>query len=147
MNRRTFVTLGLGSLALGSLGLLVGTHKSALRDYVHNVIHEHMHDGGLIAGGIEQFVSDIRNAPHITYQAKGLIFVVHKLAGSPSEILANDFLDNFRVEFNRRIISDYLLSSDFFHENKGPGATVNYLGYTDRRICNQSNPFAKFLDS
>jgi len=147
MKRRNFLKFGLAGLALGSIGFVLGTHKSALKAYVHNIINEHMQSSGLLAGGLEQFADDIHNAPHVTYQARGLVFVVHKLAGSPSEILANDFLENFRVEFNRRVISDYLLSSDFFYETKSPGATVNYLGFTDRRVCNQSNPFAKFLDT
>lgn len=145
MNKRTFLKLGLGGLVLGGIGFAVRVPDEALRSYVHNIISEHLKHGGLMAGGIDQFVVDIEDAHYVDYKAKGLVFVLSKMTAAPSEPVANDYLENFRVEFNRRIISDYLLSSDFFLDHKAPGSTVKYIAYANR-MCIQSNPFARFLD-
>lgn len=146
MNKRTFLKLGLGGLVLGGIGFAVHVPDDTLRSYVENIINEHLKHGRLMAGGIDQFVTDIQDAHYINYKAKGLVFVLSKMTDAPSEPVANDFLENIRVEFNRKIISDYLLSSDFFFENKAPGSTVTYIGYANR-MCAQANPFARFLDS
>ena len=146
MNKRTFLKLGLGGLVLGGIGLAFRAPNEALGTYAQNIISEHLKQGGLIAGGIEQFAQDIRHAPYLTYQARGLVLVLSTLSSAANESVANAFLESFRVDFNRRIISDYLLSSDFFFETKAPGATVNYIGYANR-MCAQANPFARFLDT
>lgn len=146
MNKRTFLKLGLGGLVLGGIGLAFRAPDAALRTYAYDVISEHLKHGGITASGVDQFVSDIENAPYVTYKAKGLVFVLSKINSSPSEPASNEVLEAFRVEFNRRILSDYLLSSDFFLDTKVPGSTVKYISFANR-MCAQSNPFARFLDS
>jgi hypothetical protein len=146
MNKRTFLKLGIGGLVLGGIGLAFRAPDGALRTHAHTVISEHLKHGDMTASGVDQFVSDIENAPYVTYQAKGLVYVLSKMTNAPNEPVSNEFLEDFRVKFNRQIISDYLLSSDFFLANKGPGSTVAYIGFKNR-LCAQSNPFAQFLDS
>lgn len=145
MNRRTLLKLGLGGLVLGSLGFVLRSPNQAFRDYAQHVIDDHLKNGGLIAGGVEQFAHDIQQAPHITYRSKALAFVLGRFSNAANALSFSDAIEDFRGELDRQIISDYLLSSDFFFENKGPGTTVNYIGYANR-ICNQVNPFARFLD-
>lgn len=145
MNRRTLLKLGLGGLVLGSLGFVLRSPNQAFRDYAQHVIDDHLKNGELIAGGVEQFAQDIQHAPHITYRSKALAYVLGRFSSAAHALPFSDVIEDFRGELDRQIISDYLLSSDFFFENKGPGATVNYIGYANR-ICNQANPFARFLD-
>ena len=145
MNRRTLLKLGLGGLVLGSLGFVLRSPNEALRDYVRHIVSEHLKNGQLIASGIDQFANDMQQAPNFTYRSKALAFVMGRFSNAAYETPFDGFLEDFRTEFDRQIISDYLLSSDFFFEEKGPGATVNYIGYANR-ICNQANPFARFLD-
>ena len=147
MNRRIFLKLGAGGLIIGGIGYtLFRMSDETLTSYAQKVIDEHLKIGGMVAGGVEQFVRDIRNAPYVTYQAKGLVFALSQTQDSPNDISSSKSLERFRTDFNRRLVSDYLLSSDFFLNQQTPGATVNYIGFANR-MCAQANPFARFLDS
>ena len=147
MNRRIFLKLGAGGLILGGVGYaLLRTSDETLKTYAQRVINEHLKPGGVVAAGVDRFVDDIRHAPYLTYQAKGLVFALSQTLDSPSEASSNETLEKFRVDFNRRLISDYLLSSDFFLAPPAPGTAVNYIGFANR-MCAQANPFARFRDN
>lgn len=130
MNRRTVLTIaGVagGIAALSSVGLLSADFESA----VARVLKRHLGFLKLDREGLHKFAVDFAQTQGDRY----------KMA-----VVAYSFLDikPTQSEKIRYLISQYLLSTDFFPNKMNEAREVKYIGLYDpyRRPC--AHPFAQF---
>jgi hypothetical protein len=138
MQRRNFLfaaAAGVGALLAWRAG------GASDRAAIAKVIHKRLHYLRLEESGVQRFAADMSSRQVVSslrlrvIDAAGEFYT--RLSPSPGSRL-----DNAIRHGEERIVTQYLISSDFFTHGADKNRVVNYLGYYDPLVaCN--NPFAR----
>jgi hypothetical protein len=138
MKRRTFLASATALLA-GVIGWRAAA--SSPESAVSKVIHKKLGYLKLDAEGVRRFAADLVVRKAISPARLRAIDAAGALYTGLS--MSHDgALDNAVRHGEDRIVTQYLISSDFFKNGADKSRTVQYLGYYDPLVaCN--NPFAR----
>ena len=144
LTRRRFLTNGIGVVALGAGGFGGVRYATAdVEDLIVQIVRHYLGDQGLVPGAAEAFAADYAplsefNWKYRTLWASSLYF----------EPLVRDSLpssNRVRLEYyDRRVVTEFLLSSDRDIRDPDATAPMDYLGLMVDRQC---NPFARFVEA
>jgi hypothetical protein len=138
MKRRYFVLAGLagaGALTLGRYAL------SSEQDAIVKVLYKKLDYLKLDAAGVQRFAQDVVRA-HVMSS-----FRLRVIDSAGPFYTRMALSDNNQVESGirhgeERVVTLYLLSTDFFKNGADETRTVQYLGYYDPMVA-CGNPFAR----
>jgi len=140
MQRRNLL---LGLAGLGVLGATLRWSGASLapEDAVKTIIYKRLDYLPLDGAGVNQFAADYVSAMNISGAKLRLIGafapIYRRLSSAPGHFLY--FATRYGEE---RVVTRYLLSSDFFASGADENRVVRYLGFYDPlRAC--GNPFAR----
>ena len=137
MQRRTFLTSML-ALTGGVLGWKLGFGNDS--EAIARVLQKRLPYLRLDPHGVERFCRDMTATGKISRFRLRLIHAAGAVYSS-FEPPDGSRLDRMMRHGEDRIVTDYLLSSDFFRHGADTSRTVQYLGFYDPLVaCN--NPFA-----
>lgn len=138
MKRRVFI-LSTVAAALGGLGWRYedGKDESA----IVKVLYKQLHYLKLDAAGVRRFAYDLAAHKVVSSQRLDVIDAAGVLYTHSS--LSPDSKLGKAIRWGEdRVVTQYLISSDFFINGADKSRTVNYLGYYNPLVaCN--NPFAR----
>jgi hypothetical protein len=138
MKRRYILLSGLGA-ACGVLGWRFA-HSSDESAFV-KVLYNRLHYLRLDDAGVRRFARDLKEFGKISSLRLRLIDAAGPLytglAHSPSKRLSSAIRHG-----EERVVTQYLISSDFFKNGADESRVVNYLGYYDPMVA-CSSPFAR----
>jgi hypothetical protein len=142
MRRRTFLLSTTAALC-GAIGWRFAS--SSDESAIAKVLHKKLHYLRLDEAGVRRYAADIAGLGivsslrlHVIDAADGL-YLHHTL--NPDNALGRALRHG-----EDRVVTQYLISSDFFKNGADKNRTVNYLGYYDPMVaCN--NPFARPVDA
>jgi hypothetical protein len=141
MRRRTFL-LATTAAICGVIGWDFATSKD--QSAIIKVLHKKLYYLRLDDAGVRRFAADIDRLGIVsslrlhTIDAAGGLYTRHTLN-------ADNALGRALRHGEDRVVTQYLISSDFFINGADKNRTVNYLGYYDPMVaCN--NPFARPVD-
>ena len=144
LTRRRFLTNGIGIVALGAGGFGGLRYATAdVEDVIVRIVQHYLGDQGLVTGAAEAFAADYAplsefNWKYRTLWASSLYF----------EPLVRDALpasNRRRLEnYDRRVVTEFLLSSDRDLLDPDATAPMDYFGLTVDRQC---NPFVRFVEA
>jgi hypothetical protein len=142
MRRRTFL-LSTAAAICGAIGWDFAT--SADQSAIVKVLHKKLHYLRLDDAGVRRFAADIAGLGivsslrlHVIDAADGLYT---RRTLNPDTSLGRALRHG-----EDKVVTQYLMSSDFFIHGADKNRTVSYLGYYDPLVaCN--NPFARPVDA
>ena len=138
MKRRYFVLSGLA----GVCGLVGWRYASSTDDdAIVKVVHKKLDYLKLDEAGVRQFARDLATAKIISSPRLRIIDAAGPLY-TRSALVGNNKFDNAIRHGEDRVVTQYLLSSDFFSNGADERRTVRYLHYYDPMIA-CGNPFAR----
>ncbi len=135
MNRRTFLagTAATISLAaLGSAAIVFEDSYSFIPDMLHTLVGDYRMD----AAQEEQFIADLAE----TYGAEKLTAFAGLYRLRAGTGLGTEYTDEKVDDYERRILTDFLTSTDYLSKQDQAVPEISYRGL--RQPC--SNPYAKF---
>jgi hypothetical protein len=141
MKRRSFF-LGAAAAACAAAGWTF--HSAKDEDVIAMVIQERLPYLKLDPQGVKQFASDMAALKSLSRTRMRLLRMIRPLY-QRFELSAAENAIAYRLRHGEeRIVSLYLLSTDFFINGADESRVVNYIGLLDRRRpC--SNPFARLV--
>lgn len=138
MKRRTFL-ISTAAIAGGALAWRVSRSRDAAA--IAKVVQKQLHYLKLDAAGVERFARDMSERKAISsfrlriIDSAGVLYT----AFTPAR---GGRIDQAMRHGEDRIVTQYLMSSDFFAHGADESRIVRYLGYYDPLVaCN--NPFAR----
>jgi hypothetical protein len=139
MKRRTFVLLGVGAASTAVAWEFFGASD---QDLIAMVVRRRLDYLKLEPHGVQRFARDMAGLEVVSKARMHLIsgirpiYVRYPLSSGHNAVA-------YKLRHGEdRIVSTYLLSSDFFLNGASEAREVNYLGMLDsRRAC--GNPFAR----
>ncbi|HEY1726731.1 MAG TPA: hypothetical protein VGF89_15020 [Steroidobacteraceae bacterium] len=138
MRRRTFL-ISAGAVVCGALATRYATSRD--QHAISKVLYKKLSYLKLDAMGVQRFAADMAARReissfrlHVT-DAAGMLYTDSSL--SPDSRLGSAVRHG-----EDRIVTQYLISSDFFHFGSDRSRIVHYLGYYDPLLA-CSNPFAR----
>lgn len=138
MKRRYFLLSGLaGVCGLAAWRFACSSDEAA----VAKVVHKRLSYLNLDPAGVQQFARDLTAARFISSARLQFIDAVGPLYTRPA-LSSDNRLDNAVRHGEDRVVTLYLLSSDFFKHGADESRVVSYLHYYDPLIA-CSNPFAR----
>jgi hypothetical protein len=140
MKRRTFLASA-AALLVGVIGWRAAA--SSPESAVIKVVHKKLDYLKLDAAGVRRFAADLVARKAISSARLRVIDAAGELYTGLS--MSHDgALVNAIRHGEDRIVTQYLISSDFFKNGADKSRTVQYLGYYDPLVaCN--NPFARLV--
>lgn len=144
ISRRRFIQIcaGTGAAALLPAGVFFLRGRERLTRLVHETLARHLPGTEIAPRDVAAYIHDfIEKNGGISGRARAFALLeplARRRARHDPNLL---FSIN---EFERDIVSGFLLGSDFFERGAGPGP-VAYRGRGDE-ICRAANPFARFRD-
>jgi hypothetical protein len=142
MQRRTFL-LSAAAAICAAIGWDFATSKDQAA--IIKVLHKKLYYLRLDDAGVRRFAVDIDRLGIVsslrlhTIDAADGLYTRHTL--NPDHALGRALRHG-----EDRVVTQYLISSDFFSNGADKNRTVNYLGYYDPSVpCN--NPFARPVDA
>lgn len=140
MKRRQVMLAGLGA-ACGLLGLRIALSRD--ESAIVKVVYKRLPYLRLDHDGVRQFARDIKGQHMVSSLRLHLLDTAGSLYTGSAMAAHNSFNDALH-HGEDRIVSQYLISSDFFRYGADEARTVQYLGYYDPMVpCN--NPFARTM--
>jgi hypothetical protein len=138
MKRRYFLLSGLaGVCGLAAWRFACSSDEAA----VAKVVHKRLSYLNLDPAGVQQFARDLTAARFISSARLQFIDAVGPLYTRPA-LSSDNRLDNAVRHGEDRVVTLYLLSSDFFKHGADESRIVSYLHYYDPMIA-CGNPFAR----
>jgi hypothetical protein len=138
MKRRYFILSGL----VGVCGLAGWRYaRSTDEGAITKVVYKKLHYLKLDDAGVQQFARDLRKVALISSPRLRIIDAAGLLYTRPA-LESDNKLDNAIRHGEDRVVTQYLLSSDFFKNGADEQRTVRYLRYYDPMIA-CGNPFAR----
>jgi hypothetical protein len=139
--QRRNLLLGLAGLGVVGAALRWSGASLAPQDAVKTIIYKRLDYLSLDAAGVSQFAADYVSAMNISAAKLRLIGalapIYRRLSSEPGHLLYH--ATRYGEE---RVVTRYLLSSDFFASGADETRTVQYLGFYDPlRAC--GNPFRR----
>jgi hypothetical protein len=143
MKRRTFF-LGAGAAATAVAAASWGVLSVKDEDVIAMVVKQRLAYLKLDPAGLRRFASDLAERRIVSRGRMQLLRLIQPVY-QRFELSASDNVAAYKLRHGEeRIVSRYLLSSDFFINGADESRVVNYLGLLDgRRAC--SNPFARLV--
>jgi hypothetical protein len=142
MRRRIFV-----ATALTGLAAFVGWRTLASSDYdaIVAIIEKRLHYLRKDPDGVRAFARDLAGLHQISSAKIRVVSIARPLYENFALDGDNRFMNGIH-HGEERVISGYLLSSDFFANGADESRLVRYLGmYDPLRAC--GNPFARLADA
>lgn len=136
--RRRFLTNGVGLVSLAALGgggLVLAT---GVDDVIEGIVRHHIGEDRLTAGAARAFAADYAPLTSGSWELRATnAFGLYLLPAFRNRL--DDRTRQRAERYDRRVITDFLLSSDYTGEDAGP---IAYLGLDPYRAC---NPYARML--
>jgi hypothetical protein len=138
MKRRYFLLSGLA----GVCGLVGWRYASSSDDgAIIKVVYKKLGYLKLDDAGVRQFARDLVKVKLISSARLRIIDAAGPLYTRPA-LISDNKIDNAIRHGEDRVVTQYLLSSDFFHNGADEQRTVRYIRYYDPLIA-CGNPFAR----
>ena len=139
IKRRTVVFVGLAGAACAFAGIRFATSSETAS--IIEILRKRLDYLKLDEAGVQRFASDLAALHAISAARLRTIDALGPLY-SHSDLLQHTFLGAGINHGEERVVTNYLLSSDFFTNGADETKTVHYLGFYDPlRACR--NPFAR----
>jgi hypothetical protein len=138
MQRRTLLLSGLAA-ACGLIGWKFA--RSTDEAAIVKVLHKKLGYLKLDAEGVQRFARDLTASKTVSSARLRIIDAAGPLY-TGSRLTADNTLDNGIRHGEDKVVTDFLLSSDFFKNGADQTRTVHYLGLYDPMIA-CGNPFAR----
>ena len=135
MNRRNFLALSVATVsvaALGSAAVVFEDSHSFIPALLHEYIGDYQMDEEQERAFIDAFAED--------YGAEKLIAVIGLYRIRSGTGLGTGYTNGKVDEVERKLVTDFLVTTDYLQKKNEPGASVNFVGF--RIPCN--NPYATF---
>lgn len=129
------------AVAGGIAGLALETDVT-LRRFVEVILSRRLPGVTIRDGDVAAFAEDFVASRHADHRIRLLSLA----GGAPAEALemARIHSENYEI-YERAIVSDFLMSSNFFSLSDPTRQVVEYRGLSPR-LCAGANPFARFVD-
>ena len=143
-NRRRFLIACTGAGIVGAavpLGIYSLDSKNRLRGLIQSMLENNLPGTTVSQADVERFAADFFVKDDKVTLNNHIFSVL-----DPVIRVASQYDDGLRArvyDFERKVISNFLLNSDFFATGSDR-KSVTYYG-TSERICSAANPFAQFL--
>lgn len=135
MNRRTFLALsaaGVSVAALGSAAVVFEDSHSFIPALLREYIGDYQMDEEQERAFVEAFSED--------YGAEKLIAVIGLYRIRSGTGLGTGYTNGKVDEFERKLVTDFLVTTDYLRKQNEPDAQVTFVGF--RMPC--TNPYATF---
>lgn len=143
VTRRKLFAAAAGVGVSGAAAAGMGAHTlmtiGPARSYIADIIRRRVPQIDVSADTIALFAQDLLEAGDITLRER----VVSYGGGLAASVLRAADVQPVET-YERRIVTTFLINSDFFDENREPSRSVQYFGLSDT-VCSFANPFAQFL--
>ena len=143
ITRRKLIITGAATGATGAVLAGLGAQtlytSGPLKTYVEDILKRHVPDVDVLKETVNLFVEDLLAAGRITRK--------ERLVSYGGGVAASGLrMANVRpVEtYERRVVTWFLISSNYFETDKEPDAELEYYGFSEL-VCAQANPFAEFM--
>ncbi|MEL6415437.1 MAG: hypothetical protein AAFQ15_10915 [Pseudomonadota bacterium] len=143
VTRRKLFAAAAGVGVTGAAAAGMGAHTlmtiGPARSYIADILRRRVPQIDVPADTIAAFAQDLLNAGDITLRER----VVSYGGGAAASVLRAADLQPIET-YERRIVTTFLINSDFFDEDRESERSVEYFGLSDT-VCSFANPFAEFL--